>query len=238
MVPRLIRICVHARPDIKVPCVVRTHTAPATHEDGDVEDDGGKDPFGHPHRTLLHLCECDAYRRSLKPTRAAPSALEERQRTRRTRARAKASEKEEGAHEMREICVRDARGQRGRNDLRFLHGKRTPTKAKREGRGGERGQKSGLRASAESAESSKGKRAEDAELSVVRAPAWRNQAGIRPSARCDTPTPRWTTREREPVRDIHERGGKGQCEGEVSTMKQSKHTRMWRGIGHADEVAL
>jgi hypothetical protein len=46
--------------------------------------------------------------------------------------------------------------------------------------------KSGLRAKAKNAESSKGKRAEDAELSVVRASAWRNQAGIRPSARCES----------------------------------------------------
>jgi hypothetical protein len=38
--------------------------------------------------------------------------------------------------------------------------------------------------------------------------------------------------------DIHECGGKGQCEGEMSTMKQSKRARMGRGIGHADEVAV
>ncbi|KAJ7869828.1 hypothetical protein B0H13DRAFT_2280737 [Mycena leptocephala] len=61
--------------------------------------------------------------------------------------------------------------------------------------------KSGLHEKAKNAESSKGKRAEDTELSVVRASAWRNQAGIRPSARCESahglwtaPTPRWTMR--------------------------------------------
>jgi hypothetical protein len=46
--------------------------------------------------------------------------------------------------------------------------------------------KSGLRAKPKNAESLKGKRAEHTELSVVRASAWRNQAGIRPFACCES----------------------------------------------------
>ncbi|KAJ7874106.1 hypothetical protein B0H13DRAFT_1894662 [Mycena leptocephala] len=57
----------------------RMNTPPAAHEDGDAEEDGGEDPFGHPHRALLHLCEwvsAHAYHRSLEPARLVPRQVD------------------------------------------------------------------------------------------------------------------------------------------------------------------
>lgn len=63
-------------------CVARVHTAPATHDDADAEDDGREDVLARapaPAPALLHPCECAsayAYRRSLKPACLLPHQVD------------------------------------------------------------------------------------------------------------------------------------------------------------------